>query len=99
MGQPALATLGLAGEESPIEAARLLLDALPAALGLEALALAAVAVAIPLVRGLWQVAGLGACMLAAVLLIAPGAPAMPLVAAVWLTCGWLVYAESRGARE
>jgi len=76
-----------------------IVGAVPPAVGLGAVALAAVAVAIPYVRGLWPVAGLGAGMLVALLLLAPGAPALPLVAAVWLTCGWLLYAGSDSRRE
>ena len=37
----------------------------------------------------WRIAGLGAGALAATLLAAPAAPALPLVAAVWLTCAGL----------
>ena len=90
--------LGLAGSESPLEVARALLGVLPPAIALEALVLATVAVAIPYVRGLWPVAGLGAGMLAALLLLAPAAPALPLVVAAWLTCGWLVYAGFAASR-
>jgi len=79
-------TPDLAGLESPVDAARVLLAALPPVVGLEALALAAVAVAIPHATSLWRIAGLGAGMLAATLLLAPAAATLPLVAAVWLTC-------------
>ena len=61
----------------------------PAGLALEALALAAVAVALPYARTPWRLAGLGAAMLAATLLTAPAAPALPVVLAVWLTVGGL----------
>jgi hypothetical protein len=61
----------------------------PAALALETLALAAVAVALPYARTPWRIAGLGAAMLAATLLTAPAAPALPVVLAVWLTVGGL----------
>ncbi len=81
----------LAGVASPLEAGRILAHAFPPAVGLEALALAAVALAIPYATGLWRIALLGAGFLAATLLLAPTAPALPLVAAVWVTCvllGW-----------
>jgi hypothetical protein len=45
------------------------------------------------VRGLWAIAGVGAAMVAGLLLLAPAAPALPLVLAAWLTCGSLVYAR------
>ena len=82
---------GLAESESPLRVAGGLLGAAPTAVALEALALAAVAVAIPYVRGLWAAAGLGAAMVAALLLLAPAAPALPLVAAAWVTCGSLIF--------
>jgi len=81
----------LAGLDSPVEAARVLAAAVPPALGFTALALAAIAVAIPSVRGPWGVACLGAALLAGTLLLAPSAPALPLVAAAWLTCGALAW--------
>jgi hypothetical protein len=81
--------LSLAGEESLAAAARALAAATPPALALAAAALAAVAVAIPYARTPWRIAGLGAAMLAATLLLAPGAPAAPLVLAAWLTCAGL----------
>ncbi|MBA3347580.1 MAG: hypothetical protein H0T13_03375, partial [Actinobacteria bacterium] len=55
----------------------------------EAAVLAAVAAAIPFARGHWRIAGLGAAMLAGTVLVAPVAPALPLVAAAWLTCAGL----------
>jgi hypothetical protein len=85
--------LALAETESPVQAAQALLGGLPPAIALEALVLAAVAVAIPYVRGLWAIAGVGAAMVAGLLLLAPAAPALPLVLAAWLTCGSLVYAR------
>jgi hypothetical protein len=87
--QGAAADLGLAGEESLASTAAALAGAVPAALALEAAALAAVAVAIPFARTPWRVAGLGAAMLAATLLLAPAAPAAPLVLAAWITCAVL----------
>jgi hypothetical protein len=57
-------------------------------LGVEALALAAAAALLPYVRerGLWAVAGLGAGMLAATLLLVPDVATIPLVMSVWATC-------------
>ena len=81
--------LGLAGTESVTDTVRALGGAVPPGLALEALALAAIAVAIPYARTPWRIAGLGAGALAATLLAAPAAPALPLVLAVWLTCAGL----------
>ena len=88
--QGAVPPLDLPGTDSPITAATALVEAVPAGLALEALALAAIAVALPYARTPWRIAGLGAGALAALLLAAPAAPALPLVAAVWLTCAGLV---------
>ena len=88
-GQGIAPPLGLEGVESAFAAARVLIDAVPAGLALEALALAAVAVALPHARTPWRLAGLGAGMLAATLLLAPAGPALPVVVAVWLTVGGL----------
>jgi hypothetical protein len=82
--------LDLAGVESVAAAATTLLQAVPTGLLLEALALAALAVALPYARTPWRIAGLGAGALAATLLAVPAAPAAPLVLAVWLTCAGLV---------
>ena len=87
--QGAVPPLDLAGTESALGAATTLIEAVPAGLALVALALAAIAVAIPYARTPWRVAALGAGALAALLLAAPAAPALPLVAAVWLTCAGL----------
>ncbi len=87
------APLGLAGSESLPDVAGGLLAVLPPSVVLEALVLAAVAVLIPYVRGLWPVAALGAGMLAALLLLAPAAPPLPLVVAAWVTCGCLAGAR------
>ncbi len=92
-------TPDLAGVESPVEAARILLGALPPAVGLEALALAAIAVAIPFATSLWRIAALGAGALATTLLLAPTAPALPLIAAAWLTCGALAWRHERRSRS
>jgi hypothetical protein len=58
----------------------------PPGLALGALALAGLAVAIPFARTPWRIAGLGAAGVAATVLAVPVAPAVPLVAAIWLTC-------------
>jgi hypothetical protein len=82
--------IGIAGSGDPLAVAAALLRALQShpALLLEAIVLAAAAVAIPYVRdrGLWWIAGLGAAMIAASLLPAPAVAAVPLVLAAWITC-------------
>ena len=85
LGQGAVPHVELTGLESLTAIATELAAAIPPALGLEALALAAVAVALPYARTPWLLTGLGAGMLAVTLLLAPAAPALPLVAAAWLT--------------
>ena len=87
--QGAVPPLDLEGTDSAVGAAAALLEAVPAGLALEALALAAIAVALPYARTPWRIAALGAGALAATLLAAPAAPALPFVAAVWLTCAGL----------
>ena len=89
-GQGAAPSLDLAGTESAFAAASALAGAVPTGLALEAVALAAVAVALPHARTPWRIAGLGAGALAAMLLAAPSAAALPVVLAVWLTCAGLV---------
>ncbi|MDX6398592.1 MAG: eukaryotic-like serine/threonine-protein kinase, partial [Gaiellaceae bacterium] len=81
--------LALAGNESVLETVRALAGAVPPGLALEGLALAAIAVALPYARTPWRIAVLGAGALAATLLAAPAAAALPLVLAVWLTCAGL----------
>lgn len=88
--QGAVPPLDLPGTDSPANAAAALVEAVPPGLALEALALAAIAVALPYARTPWRIAGLGAGALTGLLLAAPAAPALPLVAAVWLTCAGLV---------
>jgi hypothetical protein len=88
-GQGRAEPLEVDGRESVLGTAGALVDAVPSALALEALALAAIAVAIPYARTPWRIAGLGALALATTLLAAPTAPAIPLVLAAWLTCGVL----------
>jgi hypothetical protein len=82
--------LGIAGSGDPAAVATALWHGLAArpALLLEALALAAAAVALPFARdrGLWGIAGLGAALIAVTLLPAPSVAAVPLVLAAWTTC-------------
>ena len=87
--QGAVPPVDLSGTESVAAAATAVAGVVPAGLALEGLALAAIAVALPYARTPWRIAGLGAGALAATLLAAPAAPALPLVAAVWLTCAGL----------
>jgi hypothetical protein len=86
----------LAGLDGPAEAARRLVDALPHVLAFEAVVLALASAFLPFVarRGLWELAGFGAVLMAALLLPDPRIAALPAVAAVWLTCG--VCALKRG---
>ena len=93
--QEAAGPLGLDGEESAAATARTLAEVVPPQLALVASALAAVAVAIPFARTPWRIAGLGAGLLAATLLLAPAAPALPLVLAAWATCAALVLKHER----
>jgi hypothetical protein len=90
-GGPAPLGIGVAGADDPLDVGGSLARAAGAhpTLLLEALALAAVAVALPFARrrGLWGAAVLGAGMLALTLLFAPAAGAAPLVAAAWITAG------------
>jgi hypothetical protein len=88
-GEGTVGDVDLTGVEGMATAAEDLLAAVPPALGLVAAALAALAVALPLARTPWRLAGLGAAMLAATLLLAPAAPALPLVAAAWFTVAGL----------
>ena len=91
--------LGIAGSTRPGLVAGALWRALQAnpAVGIEALALAAVALAIPYARtrGRWGIAALGAVMLSLTLLPVPAATALPLVLAAWATCAALALAPSR----
>jgi hypothetical protein len=61
------------------------------ALAPEAVVLAVAAAVLPHVRGRgpWAAAGFGAALLAATALTAPGAAALPFVAAAWITSGVL----------
>ena len=88
-GQGSAPPLDLDRLESARAAAAALAGAVPTGLALEAVALAAAAVALPYARTPWRIAGLGAALLASTLLLAPAAPALPLVAAAWLTVAGL----------
>ena len=92
-GSTAPHDLGLGGGDDPFAVASVLWQALTAhhALGVEAVVLGAAAGLIPWAksRGVWGVAGLGAALLGATLLPAPSVAAIPLVVAVWATCGVL----------
>ncbi|HWN21862.1 MAG TPA: serine/threonine-protein kinase [Gaiellaceae bacterium] len=81
--------LDLAGVESPFAVAATLVGSVPPALLAELVVLGAIAVAIPFARDPWRIAGLGSAMLTGTLLVAPDAPALPLVVAAWATCAWL----------
>jgi hypothetical protein len=82
--------LGITGSEDPFAVGVALSHALLAhpPLALEALALAAAAVALPYARerGVWAIAGLGAGLIAVTLLPAPSVAAAPLVLTAWVTC-------------
>ena len=78
-------TLALDGAESAAAVAQALGAAIPTGLGLAAVALAAVAAALPHARTPWRLAGVGVAVLAATLLLVPAAPAAPLVLSAWLT--------------
>ena len=88
-GQGAASTLDVAGADSAATVMTALLEAVPAGLALAAVALGSIAVALPYARTPWRIAGLGAGALAAMLAAVPASPALPLVAAVWLTCAAL----------
>jgi hypothetical protein len=85
-GQGTPKELDVAGAESVVQATIAVAASVPAALPLGALALAAIAVAVPYARTPWRIAGLGAGALAVTVLAVPTAPALPLVIAIWLTC-------------
>jgi eukaryotic-like serine/threonine-protein kinase len=93
-GTPPPKGLGITGSEDPFAVAVALWRTLLAhpALGAEALALAAAAVALPYARerGVWAIAGLGAGLIAVTLLPAPSVAAAPLVVTAWVTCTVLV---------
>jgi hypothetical protein len=78
-----LGPLDVAGEDSPVTAARVVLGAVPAQAWMVALALAAAAATLPLARTPWRASFWGAGLLAA-LLLPTTVPALPVVAAVWV---------------
>jgi hypothetical protein len=85
--------LGVSGAGDPLDVLGSLgraLAAQPALVG-EAAAFAAIALAMPYARarGRWGVAGLGAAMLVLTVLVVPGAQAVPLTVAAWLTAAAL----------
>ena len=84
---PALDRIGIAGSADPDAVAGALARALPTERPLLSGGLAAAAVALAYARTPWHVAIWGAGTLAAALLLAPGLPALPVIAAVWATCG------------
>jgi hypothetical protein len=82
--------LGIAGSDDPFAVVFALVRAAEShpAILLEAVVLAAAAVAIPHVRerGPWWIAGFGGALIAATLLPAPAVAAAPLVVSIWATC-------------
>jgi hypothetical protein len=96
LGASRVHDLGLAGSESPGAILQALAQTLAdrPSLVVAALALAAAAIALPeaAARGLWWIAGLGGGLLVVLLLGVPAAPALPVIAGVWLLClaaaGW-----------
>jgi hypothetical protein len=97
------AELQVAGSEHPIAVLQAVWQWLlrSPTLGLEALILAATAAVLPIVarRGDLAVAGFGAGLLAATLLTAPHAPALPLVLTGWATCVYLAVQSRRRVEE
>ncbi|HVU78487.1 MAG TPA: hypothetical protein VHC67_12950, partial [Gaiellaceae bacterium] len=85
--------LGIAGSTRPTAVAQALWSQLGdhPAIAVEALILAAAAVALPHVRGRgpWAAAGFGAALLAATALAAPASALLPLVLVAWATAGAL----------
>ena len=90
LGAQDVGDLGLAATESPGAIVQALWQTLVARpeLAIASLGLAAAAAALPRLRahGPWGLAALGTGLLAVLLLGAPGAAALPLVAGVWLLC-------------
>jgi hypothetical protein len=90
-----LDSLGLGGSRHPVSTLHVLWRALLAdgSRPFLAVGLAAVALALPQVRGRgpWTVAGFGAAMLALTVVPAQGMAALPLVAATWITCALLAF--------
>jgi eukaryotic-like serine/threonine-protein kinase len=78
-----LAPLQIAREDSPVDAARAVAGAIPPDAWHAALALAAAAAVVALVRTPWRAAFWGAGLVAALLLPNPDLAALPVIAAVW----------------
>jgi hypothetical protein len=93
--------LGVAGSTGPLDVAGSLMRVAGAhpALLIEALAFAAIALALPFAqaRGRWGAVALGAAMMAATVLAVPSARALPLVVAAWLTTAVLMVRADRVA--
>jgi hypothetical protein len=93
--------IGVAGSSGPADVAGSLLRAAAAhpALLIEAAIFAAAAAVLPYAqaRGRWGAAGLGGALLAATVLAAPSAQALPLVAAAWLTAAAILVRAERVA--
>jgi hypothetical protein len=83
--------LGIAGSTRPTAVAHTLVHQLTShpTLLVEAIVLAAAAVALPYVRGRgpWAAAVYGGALLAGSVLAAPNAAALPLIMTAWLTAG------------
>ena len=98
-GGEAAPRLAIAASEHPLAVLNVLWSAVLSVrpLGLEALVLAAAAVALPFVAraGDAAVTGFGAAFVSGLLLAAPAAGALPLVAAGWATCVVLVVEARR----
>jgi hypothetical protein len=87
VGGKAPLAIGVAGARDPFDVVGSVARALaaqPALLG-EAAAFAALALALPHVRGRWAAAGLGAAMLVLTVACVPSVQAVPLVLAAWAT--------------
>jgi eukaryotic-like serine/threonine-protein kinase len=97
------AHLRVTGSEHPIAVLQVVWQWLAEnpALGLEALILAVTAAALPIVarRSDFEIAVFGAGLLAATLLAAPVAPALPLVLSGWATCIFLTVQSRRRGEE
>jgi hypothetical protein len=78
-----LAPLQIAREDSPVDAARAVAGAIPPDVWHAALALAAAAAVVALVRTPWRAAFWGAGLIAALLLPNPDLAALPVIAAAW----------------
>ncbi len=102
-GDPPVASLELGRTSNPVAAAAALVDAaagnVPFLVAGVALAAAAAALPYARARGPWSVAALGAALLATTLLPFATVPALPVVVAVWITCGALWLRPGEHARH